>query len=304
MASIRSSSPLAFESSPSSPEANEKSRLLPDLEEEILSMMGDGRTASPTTDRSETNQTNNCQNSHCTDLSCETRVFQVPIDGQTKSVLESWVITYHAREKRLAGWYQWLGICWWRRIEADGARILAVVPNSHFTQDELEGVYAASRAEYTAADGKQPETGYAIDLERRLRKLDWVVQDEIYDLINDRIQSSSNAFRRRDWKLVMLNPVPGGEITDAPAGAQQRPKGLLRRFSLFRNKLMKVPKAPVTEYRLILRGTETKVNDKGWAYHNRYSRPWRDVDEKEIGDIKSKLRRRDSQFTTNTCINF
>ncbi|KAM7199147.1 hypothetical protein V8F33_004622 [Rhypophila sp. PSN 637] len=302
MASTRLSSPLAFESSPSTREANEKSRLLPDLEEEILSMMGDGRTASPTTDRSETSQTNNCQSSHCTDLSCETRVFQVPIDGETKSVLESWVVTYHAREKRLAGWYQWLGICWWRRIETEGARIMAVVPNSHFSQDELESTCAAAKADFVA--NRKPEVGYATDLERRLRKLDWVVQDEIYDLINDRIQSSSNAFRRRDWKLVMLNPVPGGEITEAPAGTQQRPRGLLRRFLLFRTKLRKVPKAPVTEYRLILRGTETKVNDKGWAYHNRYSRPWRDVDEKEIGDVKSKLRRRDSQFTTNTCINF
>lgn len=212
----------------------------------------------------------------------------------------------------MAGWYQWLGICWWRRIETEGARILAVVPNCHFTQEELESVCAAVKEEYSTSSshGKSQisgETEYTADLERRLRKLDWVVQDEIYELINDRTQSSSNAFRRREWKLVMLNEVCGGEITEAlPVGGQRGHQGLLGRIPLLikLRRRRKSPKMPITEYRLILRGTETKTNDKGWACHNRYSRPWRDVDEKEIGSVKSSVSRRGSQFGSDKSINF
>ena len=225
---------------------------------------------------------------------------QVPVNasGENKSVLESWIITYHAPETKLAGWYQWLGICWWRRIEIEGAHILAVVPNVHFSQDEIAAECAGDKAQYVAR-GK-PSSGYAADLERRLRKLDWAVQDEIYDLINDRIQSSSNAFRRRDWKLVMLTKIPGGEMTDAPTGrAQHRSRSVLRKLPFCKPR---IPKMPITEYRLVLRGTETKANNNGWASHNRYSRPWRDVDEKELGEVK--LRRRDSQFVSDKFVNF
>jgi hypothetical protein len=136
---------------------------------------------------------------------------------------------------------------------------------------------------------------YATDLERRLRSLDWKVQDEIYELLSDRVQSSSNAFRRREWRVVVLTEVPGGELTDAPTGLEEGPEmagvgvGKKRR-SWFRigigsgTKPRMVPEMPITEYRLILRGTETKTNDQGWGYFNRYSRPWRTADEKEIGE--------------------
>ncbi|KAM7190860.1 hypothetical protein V8F20_009544 [Naviculisporaceae sp. PSN 640] len=230
-----------------------------------------------------------------------TKTFQVPAGGDSpKSVLESWVITYHAQEKKVTAWYQWLGICWWRRIEIEGARILAVVPNCHFSQEEMESVCAAARNEYSPPRSREEsqvsgDTEYTADLERRLRKLDWVVQDEIYDLINDRIQSSSNSFRRREWKLVVLNEVPGGEITEALSGAGRRGhRRLLDR--MFRRRRRKAAELPITEYRLILCGTETKANGEGWACHNRYSRPWQVVDDKEIGDVKSSLSRRGSQF--------
>lgn len=138
---------------------------------------------------------------------------------------------------------------------------------------------------------------YAADLERRVRALDWRVQDEIYELLSDRVQSSSNAFRRRDWRVVALTEVPGGELTDAPTGFRAFGEvkrgwfgfGKTRRLSV---KAKRWPDMPVTEYRLILRGAETKTNDQGWGHYNRYSRPWRAADEKDIGD-----RRRWSSFT-------
>ncbi|KAH6616078.1 hypothetical protein B0J18DRAFT_295553 [Chaetomium sp. MPI-SDFR-AT-0129] len=128
---------------------------------------------------------------------------------------------------------------------------------------------------------------YATDLEARLRTLDWKVQDEIYELLGDRVQSSSNAFRRREWRVVVLTEVPGGELTDAPTGF-----GTAAVADCFcngagagvGNEKRAGNAMPVTEYRLILRGTETKVNDAGWGYYNRYSRPWKAADEREIGE--------------------
>lgn len=192
----------------------------------------------------------------------------------------------------------------------------------------MESVCAAAIAEYAIMNPAHAEVEYTLDLERRLRRLDWVVQDEIYDLIHDRIQSSSDAFRRRDWKLVVLNQVPGGEITEAATVQEEQAStggelgkrpisrgrlGLRGIVSLafikqrWRTRKSKTVEMPITEYRLILRGTETKVNEKGWRYHNRYSRPWgaSDADEKETGEnnIKTRgLRRRDSQFVSDKCI--
>jgi hypothetical protein len=129
---------------------------------------------------------------------------------------------------------------------------------------------------------------YAADLEERIRKLEWKVQDEIYELLSDRVQSSSNAFRRREWRVVVLTEVPGGELTDSPTGFRERGK---RRgcfgwagVKSWRMRMKRTPEMPVTEYRLVLRGTETRANDQGWGYYNRYSRPWRTADEKEMGD--------------------
>lgn len=123
---------------------------------------------------------------------------------------------------------------------------------------------------------------YAADLEARLRTLDWKVQDEIYELLGDRVQSSSNAFRRREWRVVVLTEVPGGELTDAPTGFGTA--SCLCNAGAGAGDDRGVNAMPVTEYRLILRGTETKVNDAGWGYYNRYSRPWKTADEREIGE--------------------
>ncbi|KAL2266810.1 hypothetical protein VTJ83DRAFT_6162 [Remersonia thermophila] len=141
---------------------------------------------------------------------------------------------------------------------------------------------------------------YAADLEARLRALDWAVQDEIYELLNDRLQSSSTAFRRREWRVVAMSQIPGGELTDAPTGFGYGNNGggkdgerLRKWFASWRwretapEKLACGPaEMPVTEYRLILRGSETRVDDQGWPHYNRYSRPWRAADDKETGDLR------------------
>jgi hypothetical protein len=175
--------------------------------------------------------------------------------------------------------------------------VSSVVPNAHFSQDELASVVKREPA-VQCKTGKSADADYAALLEKRLRKLDWTVQDEIYDLLNDRVQASSSAFRHRDWRVVVLVEVPGGEMTDAPtkgklARGYSSKKGRLAGSTIWNPK----PRMPITEYRLVLRGTETKANDEGWGYHNRYSRPWRDADEKEYGGGCSGVaegRKRDS----------
>ncbi|KAK0630396.1 hypothetical protein B0T17DRAFT_616056 [Bombardia bombarda] len=296
----------------------------------------------------------------CNDVACEKKVYQVPIPTnpndtttttiQQQPVYESWTITFHARTTRVSEWHHFLGVRWRRRTEAEEAHIVAVVPNAHFSQAELASVCAKDRATFAASHPPPPpppppppksnnnttkqssrnstsETSYNTSLEHRLRKLDWAVQDEIYDLLNDRIQSSSNAFRRREWRVVMLAEVPGGEMTDAfgttsiaqqeegqeeqqqqQQQQQQKKKGRGKRTAAASRLLWKMATSalastgrriregrgnkkvmmPITEYRLVLRGAETKANEEGWASHNRYSRPWRDVDEKEIERLREK----------------
>ncbi|KAK4653803.1 hypothetical protein QC762_510130 [Podospora pseudocomata] len=210
------------------------------------------------------------------------------------STLESWTITYHAPIERLTTRYCLLGLpfplC--RRTEIEEGRILSITPNIHFTQTELLSEIASDKTHFTARTGKPPSM-HAGDLDRRLRCLDWKVQDEIYDLLNDRTTSSSNAFKRREWKVVVMVAVEAGEImtergadeetrsskTRGAGGKRRRlldgagARGLWLRNVLRKEK--KMPKAAVTEYRLILRGRKIKASEQGWGYYNRYTRPSR-----------------------------
>ncbi|KAK3985273.1 hypothetical protein QBC44DRAFT_162073 [Cladorrhinum sp. PSN332] len=192
--------------------------------------------------------------------------------------------------------------------QTEPGRVLSVVPNPHFSQQELYDVVQREyRTLFTARTGRPPSE-YSADLERRLRGLEWKVQDEIMDLLNDRVGSSSSAYRRREWRAVVLVEVEGGDVVGEireGGGQWEGPRDPEGRGGvgkwwkvLIKNNLNcgritrrriggggKVKKAPVTEYRLILRGKEvaggTSGCEEGWRWYNRYSRPWRDVDEEE-----------------------
>ncbi|KAK4131253.1 hypothetical protein BT67DRAFT_436401 [Trichocladium antarcticum] len=165
----------------------------------------------------------------CTDLACQSQAFQVP--ASQKTVLESWTITYHQPTTHPTSQYRALGITWWQRTRREAGSIQSVVPNTHLSQAELAAAiqtHAAShrnatRPPPTEAAGGGDSSAYARGLEARLRALEWPVQDEVHELLGDREQSSSTAFRRREWRVVALSEVPGGELTDA------RPTDLARR---------------------------------------------------------------------------
>ncbi|KAG7284945.1 hypothetical protein NEMBOFW57_009560 [Staphylotrichum longicolle] len=254
------------------------------------------------------------------DLAGQAQPLQLP--ATQKTVLESWTITYHhPRPRRTATTtttttcVRLFGLTLFRRVrredDAEAGSVLSVVPNTHFSQAELAATVALHEAAVVSAvvdagrwDGvKKKKRGlnlgavYAADVEGRIRALDWKVQDEVYELLSDRVQSSSNAFRRREWRVVVLAAIPGGELTDAPRGPVSSAKetGKRRWFGLANGgrwlwrrvtaaKRKGDAEMPVTEYRLILRGTETKTSEQGWGYYNRYSRPWGVADDKEIGE--------------------
>ncbi|KAK4171015.1 hypothetical protein QBC36DRAFT_105835 [Triangularia setosa] len=231
--------------------------------------------------------------------------------------LESWTISYHAPVERLTTRYSLLGfsfpLC--GRTEIEEGRILSITPNTHFTQSELLSDIASDKAHFTARTGKPPSM-HPGDLDRRIRCLEWKVQDEIYDLLNDRVASSSNAFKRREWKVVVMVSVEAGEMmTEGMIDDEAKTKtrggrdGSKRRRLLdgigtggfLRNVLKrekKMPKAPVTEYRLILRGREAKENEEGWGYYNRYTKPWRAVGENIEAKGKVRMKRRWSSMST------
>lgn len=131
---------------------------------------------------------------------------------------------------------------------------------------------------------------YHGDLERRLRRLDGGVQEELYNLIRDRTENASNSFRRREYKLVVLVGIPGGEMTDAGTESSSLSSSWLSwglgcgtaRRSRDRKASSHV------EYRVILRGSEVKANDAGWGVYSRYSQPWKLSDEAQLANMKEK----------------
>ncbi|KAK4152315.1 hypothetical protein C8A00DRAFT_35010 [Chaetomidium leptoderma] len=257
---------------------------------------------------------------HRQDLVSQTQPLQLP--PTQKTIHESWTITYHHPLPRTKIHIRAFGLTLWRQFERGGEEgsILSVVPNTHFAQDELaatvglhETSVAVARTQTRRSSSsssrrlsKVPQAGggggsrsggvggggwgvYAADLEGRIRALEWKVQDEIYELLSDRVQSSSNAFRRREWRVVVLTEIPGGELTDSPTAfglASKKRKWFGAGDRVAAPRAGWAPDMPITEYRLILRGTETRTNDQGWGSYNRYSRPWAAADEKEIGEKK------------------
>lgn len=200
--------------------------------------------------------------------------------------------------------------------------MISIVPNPHFSQTELRDVAQREYKTLFPARTGKPPSSYTSDLEARLRGLDWKVQDEIWELLGDRTGSTSTGRKRREWRVVVLVEVEGGEVVDenhaeegeeegrgwggmitGPRDVMQTGgwKGAVKRLGARGRKLdgggrrrrsNGGKRAPVTEYRLILRGREVKScedrEEQGWRWYNRYSRPWREVDEKEEEEEEGK----------------
>lgn len=159
---------------------------------------------------------------------------------------------------------------------------MSIEPKTQFDQKELAEVVFCVRDQHKPKLFRSEN--YDKDVETRLRNLDWTVQDELYKLIRDRTENASNAFRRREYKLVVLLEVPGGEMTDAGTGPQCN-----KRWCRIMRKLKRTDnKAPQVEYRVILRGNEVLRSDAGWGAYDRYAQPWKLADEAELANAREK----------------
>lgn len=157
---------------------------------------------------------------------------------------------------------------------------MSIEPKTQFSQKELAEVVSCVRDRYKP--GLFSSRSYDNDIENRLTNVNWSVQDELYKLIKDRTENSSNSFRRREYKLVVLLEVPGGEMTDAGTGAKCN-KAWCRMM-----RKLKRTKVPNVEYRVILRGNEVMNSDAGWGAYDRYTQPWRLADEAELASAREK----------------
>lgn len=167
-------------------------------------------------------------------------------------------------------------------MAVEPGKIVAVTPKTHFEQEDLAELAACARSEHR--DWALKAGGYDDELERRLRQLDWTVQGELYSLLHDRSESTSNSFRHREYKLVMLLEVPGGDMTKAAFGRQGRKK---RWWEVFQKK--RPARTSHVEYRVILRGCETAATNAGWGVYQRYSQPWKLADEAGLASVREKM---------------
>ncbi|KAI3396630.1 hypothetical protein diail_11884 [Diaporthe ilicicola] len=217
----------------------------------------------------------------CGSISCQSRGLygRSQLPATTKTINEAWTLTYHRPVK---SHYK----CWCifpvflKSFSTLPGQVVSVAAKTQFDQKELAEVVCCVRNQHKPrlfGSGNYDE-----DVEARLRKLDWTVQDELYKLVRDRTENASNAFRRREYKLVVLLEVPGGEMTDAGTGVQRN-----KRWTRMLREL-KGTKAPHVEYRVILRGKEVVNNDVGWGVYDRYAQPWKLADEAELANDREK----------------
>lgn len=216
------------------------------------------------------------------------------LPASAKTIYESWTITFQRPTRRLRGWTTCLGCTVGKTVALEPGRIVAVAPRPHFEQEDLAQVAACARSQHGGGGGYWAKPSWAggkyeDELECRLRRLDGAVQGELHALLRDRSESTSNSFRRREYKLVMLLEVHGGEMTGAAGGSGRR-GGKNRLWNVLRNKgTAAAARTPHVEYRVILRGSETAANDAGWGMYHRYSQPWRLADEAGLAGLREKM---------------
>lgn len=216
--------------------------------------------------------------------------------SSSKTIYESWTISYRRPRYQTSSWFSCLGAIklWDSTTLTESGKVTTTTPQTQFDQGELAAAVDRAKEQYEPLTFVSRD--YDGDLERRLRRLDSTVQDELYNLIRDRTEYASNSFRRREYKLAVLVGVPGGEMTDAGTESSSSQAaglswltwglgcGLKRRNSSLRDRRA----ASHVEYRVILRGQEVKTNDAGWGAYSRYAQPWKLADEAELANAKEK----------------
>ncbi|KAK7741840.1 hypothetical protein SLS53_004906 [Cytospora paraplurivora] len=233
-------------------------------------------TATPVSPRVQVKRDDELKYCESGSLSCQTRELQLP--ATRKTIYEAWTLTYKWPTAQMNKRHDILNCTWWLNFPAGQGHVSTIEPKTHYSQKELASVVSAAREQHPSRTTWSCDE----DVEYRLRRLDRPVQEELYRLLRDRTENASNLFRRREYRIVVMTEVHGGEMTDACP----RLRGNKRWFHFLRKG--KKPIAPHVEYRVILRGSEVKRNDAGWGVYDRYAKPWKLADEAELANARAK----------------
>ena len=121
--------------------------------------------------------------------------------------------------------------------------------------------------------GPRKET-YVQNLARRLFELPSCLPSKLGALLDSRfVATNKTPYFRREWKIVLLQPMPGVLTDEAPRDNKNKK-------TWFWNYPKEIQRDPVQKWLVILRGHNTAVSDQGFTSFNTLSNPWISVDTK------------------------
>lgn len=193
----------------------------------------------------------------------------------TRKVYEAWKVS-RFQAPQAATRYLVLGILPLIVKERYHYPAIKNTPENFYSQAELKRMYFEARTEhlYVEPENTWESTrisSYEDKLERRVKDLDVWDQRALENLVQIRTNANSNEVYRRDYKIVHLREVPGGEsLTDVVPTS--RPTKY--RKTWYRPWGWEQPRN--TDYHIILEGTEVKEANTRWVWNEEttMSRLW------------------------------
>ncbi|KAI0115558.1 hypothetical protein GGR51DRAFT_576607 [Nemania sp. FL0031] len=197
----------------------------------------------------------------------------------TSTVYESWEVISVRPTIDITALTRILGVSviTTHKVTADGYTGVRAVPS--YTQAELAIMVANAERKWAGrklglARFMDRET-YGQNLAKRIFELPACLSSKLGALLDCRfVATNKNPHVRREWKIVMLTPIDGA-LTDE--GPRRRSRGLL-------GKANKGQTEPVQKWLAIIRGQDTRFNERGFAAFSTASNPWFKVDEKHAAE--------------------
>lgn len=189
---------------------------------------------------------------------------------ETKTIYEAWKVVQYFQPPSITR-YLILGLLPLVVMQGTRSPVLTLTPQNFYSQEELKGMYTEARTEHDqhAAPGhrwsRSKISSYETKLEERVTSLDRRLQRQLELLVNTRVEANSTKVHRREYKIVQLREVPGGESLTGyvlpHAGAQP----LKPRKTWYRPWRSEKPQK--IDYYVLFEGTEVKKSKTMWAWH-------------------------------------
>lgn len=164
------------------------------------------------------------------------------------------------------------------KVTTDGYTGVRAIPS--LSQAELGHMVATAQRDWAAPTlgikrfFKKQET-YGQNLAKRILELPASLPSKLGALLDCRfVATNKNPCVRREWKIVMLTPIAGA-LTD---------EGVAANSGKLRNKCGREQSEPVQKWLVIIRGQETRFNEKGFAAFGTNSNPWAKIDERDTAE--------------------